>query len=159
MKQSPVIFSVAKQRSTLRVLRGVHETSSDFLSFFPSLESEEHRNSSMFSSEQLELKDSWCWIRPVSLDRNAMRELSTMNPICWPPGTKICRVYWAQGSELWAFPGFLPWSPGALEPYNSLKRCALTVNRFPDLVLVILTALTLLSSKFLFWITHFYMFL
>lgn len=69
----------------------------------------------LFSSVQLELKDNWCWIHPVSLGRNARREQSTMNPICWAPGTEICRVCWAQGSELWAFPGFLPWSSGALK--------------------------------------------
>lgn len=48
MKQSPVIFSVAKQCSTLRVLRGAHETSSDFLSFFPLQRMRNTGNSSVF---------------------------------------------------------------------------------------------------------------
>lgn len=46
-----------------------------------------------------------------------MTELSIMSPICCPQAWRSAgyAVSGARYSDLWAFEGFLQWSPGALE--------------------------------------------
>lgn len=114
------------------------------------------RNRSMFSSVQIELKDSWCWIHPALWAGMLWESCQLWIPYTDPQAWKSAG---SAGLRAQNCGHFRDSCHGALEPCNPLRRCILTVNSFPDLVLVILTALNLLSSEFLFWITHLYMFL